>query len=63
VKALIDGELVTDATSLPGQWRTASGLFVAQEGQDVITFGIEAIDDGQFGNFIDNVRFEVQPGL
>ena len=63
VKALIDGELVTDATSLPGQWRTASGLFVAGDDQDLITFAIESIDDGEFGNFIDNVRFEVQPGL
>lgn len=63
VTALIDGELVTDATSLPGQWRTASGLFVAADDQEVITFGIESVDDGEFGNFIDNVRFEVQAGL
>lgn len=63
VKALIDGELVTDATSLPGQWRTASGLFIAQPGQNTITFAIEAQDEGQFGNFIDNIRFEEQPGL
>lgn len=63
VRTLIDGELVTDATSLPGQWRTASGLFIAARGQEIITFGIESVDDGEFGNFIDNVRFEVQAGL
>ncbi|MEM7276154.1 MAG: hypothetical protein AAF547_23980 [Actinomycetota bacterium] len=63
VKAFIDGDLVTDATSLPGQWRTASGIFVTRPGQAIITFSIEAVDDGEFGNFIDNVRVEVQPGL
>ncbi|MEM7324620.1 MAG: hypothetical protein AAF531_16135 [Actinomycetota bacterium] len=63
VKAFIDGELVTDATSLPGQWRTASGIFLTDPGQTVVTFSIEAVDDGEFGNFIDNVRVEVQPGL
>lgn len=63
VTALIDDEVVTDATSLPGRWRTASGLFVAGVGQDTVTFAIKAVDDGEFGNFVDNVRFEVQPGL
>ncbi|MEM7272154.1 MAG: hypothetical protein AAF547_03650 [Actinomycetota bacterium] len=59
VNILVDGAVVGSVTTGPGRWMIVSGEHVVPAGRERLTFGLQAVDPGTIGNFVDDVRFEL----